>query len=73
MIDKNKIRPHVPVVDAEDRMLGKVDHVQGESLKLTKDEKGKHHLIPLDWIDRIDDKIHVNKPMAEVVRAWQTL
>lgn len=73
MIDKNMIKPHVPVVGMDDRVLGKVDHIQGESLKLAKDEKGKHHLIPLDWVDRIDDKIHLNKPFADVVRTWQTI
>jgi hypothetical protein len=73
MIDKNQIKPHVPVVANDNRIVGKVDHVQGNSLKLTRDEKGKHHLIPLDWIEKIDDKVHVNKPLEEVVRGWQTV
>jgi hypothetical protein len=73
MIDKNQIKPHMPVGGANDQQLGKVDHIQGDSLKLTRDAQGKHHLIPLDWVDRIDDKVHVNKPVDEVMKNWQTV
>jgi hypothetical protein len=73
MIDTNQIKKHAQVVGLDDQVLGKVDHVQGQSLKLTKDDTGKHHLIPLDWIDRIDDKVHVNKPADEVQKSWQTV
>lgn len=74
MIDTNQIKPHTLVVDANDTQIGKVDHVQGQSLKLTKDDSGKHHLIPLDWIDRVDDQgVHVNKKADEVQKSWQTV
>ena len=73
MIDTNQIKAHCPVVDTNDQVIGKVDHVQGQSLKLTKDDSGKHHLIPLDWIDRVDDKVHVKKGADEVKKSWQTV
>lgn len=73
MIDKDQIKPHMPVVGSNDQALGMVDHIQGDSLKLTRDNTGKHHLIPLDWIDRIDDKVHVNRSADEVKQKWQTV
>lgn len=73
MIDKNQIKPHLSVVGADNRVIGKVDHIQGESLKLTKDDKGQHHLIPLNWIANVDDKVHVNKRADEVMKSWQTV
>ena len=73
MIDTNQIKPHCSVVDLNDQPIGTVDHVQGQSLKLTKDNSGKHHLIPLDWIDKVDDKVHVNKKADEVQKSWQTV
>ena len=73
MIDTNQIKPHCQVVDCNDLPIGQVDHVQGQSLKLTKDDSGKHHLIPLDWIDRVDDKVHVTKKADEVKTSWQTV
>jgi hypothetical protein len=72
MIDTNQIKPHAQVVGLDDQVIGKVDHIEGQSLKLTKDDTGKHHLIPLDWIDRVDDKIHVNKKADEVQKTWTT-
>lgn len=71
MIDTNQIRPHTEVVGADDRIIGKVDHVQGDQLKLTKDDKGQHHLIPLDWVDNVDDQVHVKKNADEVMKSWQ--
>jgi hypothetical protein len=73
MIDTNQIKPHAQVVGLDDQVIGKVDHIEGQSLKLTKDDTGKHHLIPLDWIDRVDDKIHVNKKAEEVQQSWTTV
>ena len=73
MIDKNQIKPHMPVVGSNDQPIGMVDHVQDNSLKLTRDNSGKHHLIPLDWVDRVDDKVHVSKPADEVRKSWQTI
>lgn len=72
MIDVNQIKPHMSVVGANDKPFATVDHVQGKSLKLTKDTKGEHHFIPLDWIDRVDDKVHVNKNGDEVMKQWTT-
>jgi hypothetical protein len=72
MINPQQIQPHMPVVGSENRMLGKVDHVEGKSLKLTKDDKGQHHYIPLDWIKNVDDKVHVDRPGTEVMKQWTT-
>lgn len=49
-----------------------VDHVEGNQLKLAKDSKGQHHFVPLDWVTRIDDKVHLNKPGEQVMREWKT-
>jgi hypothetical protein len=73
MIDKNQIKPHMPVVGANNQQLGMVDNIQGNSLKLTRDAQGKHHLIPLDWVTSVDDKVHLSKPVDEVMRSWQTV
>lgn len=72
MLDSNLIKPHTQVVGADDRVIGKVDHVQGDQLKLSRDDKGQHHLIPLDWVDNLDgDKVHVKKNADEVMKSWQ--
>lgn len=39
---------------------------------MTKDKKGQHHWIPLDWVTYVDDKVHVDRPGAQAMRAWLT-
>ncbi len=72
MVDVNQIKPHMPVVCSNSKEFGKVDHVEGKSLKLTRDQSGKHHFIPLEWIERVDDKVHVDRPGDVVMQQWTT-
>lgn len=70
--DKTQIKPKMPVVCSEGGQFAVVDHVEGESLKLTKDDKGEHHFIPLDWVTTVDDKVHVDRPGKEAMKQWTT-
>lgn len=72
MIDTNQIKPHMPVVCSEDGQFAKVDHVEGKSLKLAKDDSGQHHYIPLAWVKTVDDKVHVDRPGDQVMKSWTT-
>jgi len=71
MIDTNQIKQHPQVVGADNQLIGTVDNVQGDKLKLTRDDKGQHHLIPLDLVGNVDDKVHVTKNADEVKKTWQ--
>jgi len=68
------IRAHMDVISSCGNMLGKVDHVEGQHLKLTKNDSpdGMHHLIPMSWVDRVDDHVHLSKNCGEVKAQWQT-
>jgi hypothetical protein len=44
----------------------------GDTIKLTKDEQGQHHWIPLSWVTRVDDQVHVDRPGDEVKKEWMT-
>lgn len=71
-VDKTQIKPHMPVVCSEGGQFAVVDHVEGKSLKLTKDDHGEHHFIPLDWVTTVDDKVHVDRPGKEAMKQWTT-
>ena len=49
------IREHMDVYGSCGNFLGKVDHVEGDHIKLTKNDSpdGQHHLIPLTWVANI--------------------
>ena len=58
MFDKSKIKEHMPVVCSNNGQFATVDHMDGDYVKLTKDQQGQHHWIPTSWITKVDDKVH---------------
>src|SRR5688500_14034244 len=67
-----KIREHMPVVCSNGGQFGTVDRVEGSSIKLTKDDQGQHHWIPMDWVTKVDQHVHVDRPGAQAMREWST-
>ena len=67
------IREHMEVYGACGGYLGKVDHVEGNQIKLAKSDSpdGLHHLIPLSWVAKVHDHIHLNKDCADAKSEWQ--
>ena len=66
------IREHMPIVCSNHVQFGTVDRLEGDAIKVTKDHKGQHHWIPLDWVTYVDDKVHVDRPGARAMREWRT-
>lgn len=68
-----QIRPHMPVVCSENGQFAEVDHLEGtDSIKLKKDAGGQHHYIPLSWVTRVDDKVHIDRPGKQAMSEWST-
>ena len=73
MVDTSQIREHMPVVCSDGVQFATVDHMDGDkSIKLTKDDKGQHHWIPVDWVTRVDEHVHVDRPGEQAMREWST-
>lgn len=71
MINAGEIKPHTPVVCSNNGQFAVVDHVEGKDMiKLTKDENGMHHYIPLSWVTAVDDKVHIDRPGDQAMREW---
>ena len=67
-----QIREHMPVVCSEGGQFAAVDRVEGSTIKLTKDPQGQHHYIPMDWVERVDKQVHVDRPGDQAMREWST-
>jgi len=67
------IREHQDVYASCGTKIGKVDRVEGDKIKLTKNDSpdGQHHTIPLSWVAKVHDHIHLNKDHKEVQAQWQ--
>ena len=65
-MNTDQIKPQMAVVGSNNDQFAVVDHIEGKSLKLTKDDKGQHHYIPLAWVKTVDDKVHVAHTQGEI-------
>lgn len=75
MTDTSKIKEHMPVMCSMDKQIGTVDRVEGNSIKLTKNDpaaNGQHHWIPLDWVKSVDQHVHLTKSGDEVKKQWSS-
>ena len=74
MTNASQIAEHMEVVGSDGHHLGKVDHVLGQDIELAKLDLGaglKHHLIPLTWVDHVDDKVHLSLSKDAAKAAWR--
>jgi hypothetical protein len=75
MANTNDIREQMEVIASCGTCVGKVDRIEGNTIKLTKSDPtagGKHHFIPATWIANVDDKVHLKNTSQEVFREWKT-
>jgi|GEM_PF-102692 len=69
-----QIRSHQPVVGADGEPVGTVDAIEGDRIKLTKNDaqaRGRHHYIPLSAVANVDHSVRLAAPAAEAIRSWQ--
>jgi len=75
MIQPSEIREHMDVVGSDGGHVGRVDHVAGDEIELTKWDTGsglKHHMIPMSWVDHIDDDgVHLNMTKDTAKSSWR--
>ncbi len=74
MSSTTQIHEHMEVVGSCGNRLGSVDRVENGSIKLTKNSSsdGQHHFIPMDWVETIDDQVHLNKDCSAAKKEWRT-
>lgn len=70
------IQKHMEVVGSDNKHVGKVDHMLegAQEILLAKEDSragGMHHIISIDWVDYVDQKVHLNKPSKAAMSEWQ--
>ncbi len=74
MFKQDDIKKHMEVLGSDGQHIGTVDHLAGtNSIKLTKSDAkdGKHHLIPTDWVERVDQHVHLKKSSKDAKAQWK--
>ncbi len=75
MVNTSKIRAHMEVFGSCGNRIGTVDGVEGNFLKLTRDDpaaNGQHHFIPLDWVKSVGQDVRLRLSCEEARANWQT-
>ena len=74
-VDLSQIREHQEVLGSDGGHVGRVDHVQGGEIELAKLDLGaglKHHMIPLSWVEYVDDdKVHLSLTKDDAKSQWR--
>jgi hypothetical protein len=75
MIDSGSIREHMDVVGSDGKHIGKVDHVLGSDLQLSRSMGvGSHHLLPLTYVDQVTgDKVRLSITEDEAKDRWREM
>jgi len=67
------IKPHMPVVCSNGGQFATVDHLEGsDTIKLTRDNAGQHHYIPLAWVTSVDAEVHIDRPGEQAMKEWSS-
>ena len=76
MQGSQNIREHMEVMGSDGKHVGTVDHLEGsDRIKLTRSDEaagGKHHFIPVDWVDHVDARVHLNCSSRDAMSRWQS-
>jgi hypothetical protein len=73
MVDATLIKEHLEVVGSDGGHVGRVDHVNDGQIELAKlDLAGgfKHHMIPVSWVDHVDEHVHLNVTQEDAKARW---
>ena len=75
MVQASQIREHMKVVGSDGNHIGRVDHVIGDEIELSKFglfSGLKHHMIPFSWVESVDDKaVHLNRTRDAAKSQWR--
>ena len=74
MIEASSIREHMDVIGSDGHHVGRVDKLIGQENELTKlviASGLKHHMIPLTWVDHVDEHVHLNLTRDAAKAAWR--
>lgn len=64
MANASQIREHMEVIGSDGQHVGTVDKVEGDEIKLTKNDpqaQGQHHYIPINLVASVEqDSVQLN-------------
>jgi hypothetical protein len=76
MFKQDDIKEHMEVLGSDGQHVGTVDHMEGSNqIKLAKTDPkagGQHHFIPVDWVAKVDQHVHLKKSTKDAQAQWKS-
>ena len=79
MSNLDQVREHMQVIDAEGTPLGKIDRIEGDRIKLTRDSscagshEGHHHFVPAGLVADVEgDTVRLSARIDAIESIFQT-
>lgn len=74
MAGAHEIRNGMQVLGSDGGMIGTVTGTEGDriAVKSAGEQGGDHHHVPLEWIARVDDHVHLDRTAATAWDSWRT-
>ena len=73
-MDASQIREHMDVVGSDGQHVGTVDKVEGQRIKLTRNDpaaQGQHHYLELDTVASVEGgAVRLKSTAADAKAAW---
>lgn len=68
-----QVQERMDVIASCGKKVGVVDHVEGNSIKLTRTDSpdGQHHFLPASMVDHVDKQVHLNRNSEEACNEWK--
>lgn len=74
-MDSKTIKEHMEVLGSDGQHVGTVDSLKGaDKIILTKNDPksgGQHHVIPVDWVAKVDSAVRLKKSAKDAFAEWQ--
>ena len=67
------IKEHMDVIASDGHRIGRVDHVTDGQIELAKmdmETSFKHRMIPVSWVDHVDEHVHLNLTEDQAKDRW---
>lgn len=70
------IREDMEVIGSDGEHIGRVDQMEGtDKIRLTRRDPasgGEDRIIPIEWVETIENEVYLSKSSLDVMRHWQT-
>ncbi len=69
----DRIKEHMEVVGNDGLHVGIIARVEAGEIKLAKSDSpdGRQHFLPLDNVEYVDDRVHLNRSSTRAMAEWR--